>query len=66
MAAMGSVRLCAQNRLPSAVNNSGAVSPATRASASRTPVTMPFIAVRMTICTMVLHFEMPSASAASR
>ena len=53
-------------RLPKAVNSSGAVSPATRASASSTPVTMPLSAVRTTICTMVRHLAMPSASAASR
>ena len=41
--------------------SSGAVSPMTRARASRMPVTMPDSAVGMTMAEMVFHFGTPSA-----
>ncbi len=54
------------NWLPSAVNRSGAVSPATRATESRLPVTMPGRAVRSTMVRLVRQRGYPSARAASR
>ena len=47
-AAMGCVSFVDQKELPNAVNSRGAVSPATRATATSTPVTMPPSAVRST------------------
>ena len=44
----------------------GAVSPDTRASASKMAVIIPFDAVFNTMWTMVFHRAMPSARAASR
>ena len=52
--------------LPSAVKSSGAVSPATRATASSAPVRMPGSAVMSTICRLVRQRWNPRASAASR
>ena len=43
---IGCARLSDQLRLPRLVNSSGAVSPAMRATASSTPVTMPSFAAR--------------------
>ena len=54
------------SRLPSAVNRSGAVSPAARATASMTPVRMPGRPVRMTTDRTVRQIGTPSASDASR
>ena len=54
------------NRLPSAVNRSGAVSPAARATASMIPVRMPGSPVRMTTDRTVRHAGIPRASEASR
>ena len=44
--AIGCFRLTDQFRLPRLVNSKGAVSPAMRAIASNTPVTIPSIAAR--------------------
>src|ERR1700722_10473489 len=44
-----------QNRLPNAVKRRGAVSPATRASASNMPVSMPALAAGSTTVTIVFH-----------
>ena len=52
--------------LPKAVNSSGAVSPARRASASNTPVRMPENAARISTCNVSFHWGMPSERAASR
>ena len=46
--------------------SSGAVSPATRATASMTPVTMPAIAVGSTTLMIVRHLGTPRAYDASR
>ena len=59
--AMGSARSADQNWLFSAVNNSGAVSPAMRASASSTPVTTPACAAFSVIDRMTFHFGVPNA-----
>ncbi len=53
-------------RLPSAVNSSGAVSPAARATASMIPVSTPGSAVRTTTESVVRQRRTPSASDASR
>src|SRR5882724_4259488 len=55
-----------QNSLPKAVNMRGALSPAIRAKASMTLVTMPALAVRNTTERMVRHLGMPRPRAASR
>src|SRR6202046_141224 len=55
-----------QNRLPKAVKSSGAVSPATRASASNIPVSMPPLAAGSTTVTIVFHLLAPRAIAPSR
>ncbi len=52
--------------LPSAVNRSGAVSPATRARPSIAAVTIPRLAAGSTTRTIVAVREAPSASDASR
>src|ERR1017187_490126 len=62
-AAMGSFKWWVQNRLPKAVNSRGAVSPAMRATASNTPVTIPLRAVFITIRRMIFQRGMPRASA---
>ena len=64
--AIGCVRLVDQKRLLNAVKSSGAVSPATRASATRMPVRMPGSAAgTMTLKTARLRVA-PRASAPSR
>ena len=55
-----------QYRLLKAVKRSGAVSPATRASESRMPATMPRTPAGITTRTIVTHSGAPSASEASR
>src|SRR6478609_3571697 len=64
--AVGSFKPLLQNGLLNAVNKSGAVSPATRATASITPVAMPGAAVRSITRTVARHLGTPSPSAASR
>src|SRR5574337_749886 len=59
--AIGWLQLLFQNWLPSAVNSSGAVSPAMRATASSTPVTTPARAARSVIDSVTFHFGAPSA-----
>ena len=54
------------NSLPSAVKNSGAVSPAARAIASMEPVVSPAAALGSTTFRTVRHFGVPRASEASR
>ena len=54
------------NWLLSAVNKSGAVSPLTRATASKMPVTMPLRAARTTTAVDTFHCGAPKATAASR
>ena len=54
------------SRLPRAVNRSGAVSPAARATASMIPVRMPGSPVRTTTDRTVRQVGIPSASEASR
>ena len=56
-AAIGWSRLNDRYWLPSAVKSSGAVSPATRATASRLPVTMPGSVVRTTTVRLVRQRE---------
>ena len=63
---MGSDKLWFQYWFPQAVKINGAVSPATLARASNTPVMIPLSAVRMTMWTMARHWVMPRAEAASR
>src|SRR5271168_4658648 len=63
---MGLVTEVDQKRLPKAVNNSGAVSPDTRATARITPVAIPDSAVRATTDNVVRQFGTPSANDASR
>jgi len=55
-----------QKRLPNAVNRRGAVSPATRATASMTPASTPGSAVGSTIWRVARQRGQPSASAPSR
>ena len=55
-----------QKLLFSAVNRSGAVSPAMRAMARRMPVTMPALAARQLICIVTCAGGAPSAAPASR
>ena len=59
--AMGWLRLDVQNWLLKAVNSKGAVSPAIRATANRTPVTTPDRAARKVMLKMTFHFGAPSA-----
>ena len=59
--AIGCARSEVQNWLFSAVNSSGAVSPAMRATASRTPVTTPARAARSVMLMITFHFGAPSA-----
>ncbi len=59
--AIGPLMSALQNWLLSAVNNSGAVSPAMRATASRTPVMTPARAARSVIERMTFHLGVPSA-----
>ena len=59
--AIGSLRSEVQNWLFSAVNSSGAVSPAMRATASRMPVTTPARAARSVMLMITFHFGVPSA-----
>jgi alpha-D-ribose 1-methylphosphonate 5-triphosphate synthase subunit PhnH len=58
--------LLLQNWLLSAVNNSGAVSPLMRATASNTPVMIPARAARSVTKLITFHCGAPSAAAASR
>ena len=55
-----------KNWFDSAVNSSGAVSPAIRATASSTPVMIPPTDARSVIFSTMRHFGVPSAKAASR
>src|SRR5713226_6683347 len=55
-----------QKRLPKAVKRSGAVSPATRAKASRTAVRIPRYAAGTITVAMVFDLLAPRAMAASR
>src|SRR5476649_1179933 len=55
-----------KNWLDSAVKSSGAVSPVMRATASKTPVTMPLTDAFSVIEQIIFHFGVPSAKAASR
>src|SRR6188768_1280296 len=64
--AVGSFKPLLQNGLLNAVNKSGAVSPATRAIASITPVAIPGAAVRSITRKVARHLGTPSPSAASR
>ncbi|MNL15573.1 hypothetical protein D3C87_1365660 [compost metagenome] len=64
--AIGLFRSLVQNWLDSAVNSSGAVSPAIRATASSTPVTMPAYDDLTVIAITIFHFGVPRATAASR
>ena len=50
-----------QNWLDSAVNSSGAVSPAIRAIASRIPVIIPETEAFRVIAEIIFHFGVPSA-----
>ncbi|MNT78137.1 hypothetical protein D3C72_2173450 [compost metagenome] len=59
--AMGLLRSAFQNWLFSAVNSSGAVSPAIRATASSTPVITPARAARSVTIVMTFHLGVPSA-----
>ena len=59
--AIGCVRSLVQNWFDSAVNSSGAVSPAMRASASSTPVITPARAAFSVTVMMTCHFGVPSA-----
>ncbi len=52
--------------LLSAVNNRGAVSPLTRATASKIPVISPALAARKTTCKVIFQRGAPRARAASR
>ena len=63
---IGCVSFVEKNRLLSAVNSSGAVSPAMRASASMMPVTMPGNAAGTTTLNTARLRVAPSASAPSR
>ena len=62
----GSLIFQFQYWLPKAVNKNGAVSPATRAKASITPVMTPEVAVRKVIDSVVRQRETPNPYAASR
>ena len=62
----GPDRSTLQPLLPSEVNSSGAVSPATRAMASNIPVRMPARAARQQTKVIIFHFGAPSAITASR
>src|ERR1700676_3118607 len=55
-----------QKRLPNAVNKRGAVSPATRANASKTAVRIPRYAAGTTTDAIVFHLLAPRAMAPSR
>ena len=59
--AIGSRRLLVQNWLLKAVNSSGAVSPAMRATASSTPVITPARAAFRVIALITFHFGVPRA-----
>ena len=63
--AIGSFSDAAQKRLLNAVNKSGAVSPATRATESMMPTTIPGVAVRSMMRSVARHLGTPSPSAAS-
>src|SRR4051794_15537712 len=65
-AAIGSLKSWFQKWLPNAVKRRGAVSPPTRARASRMPVMIPRDAVFTTIWRIVFQRAMPRARAASR
>ena len=65
-AAMGCRGSLLQKLLPNAVNNKGAVSPATRANASMMPVITPEVAEGRMMERVVRHLVIPSPSAASR
>ena len=64
--AMGSLSDSDQKRLLNAVNKSGAVSPATRATASITPTAIPGAAVLSITRSVARQLVTPSPSAASR
>ncbi len=64
--AIGSPMFRVKNWFDSAVKSSGAVSPAMRASASRTPVTTPARAAFSVTRRIMTHFGAPSAKVASR
>ncbi len=59
--AIGWLRSLVQNWFDSAVNSSGAVSPAMRAKASRMPVITPARAALSVIVMITRHFGVPSA-----
>src|SRR5689334_4998153 len=63
---IGALALVLQNWLLSAVKSSGAVSPEIRATANKTPVTMPARAARQVTERMMALCDAPSAAAASR
>ncbi len=64
--AIGLFRSLVQNWLDKAVNSSGAVSPAIRATASSTPVTIPAYDDFTVIDSTIFHLGVPNAKAASR
>lgn len=64
--AIGWLMSSEKNWFDSAVNSSGAVSPAIRATASSTPVKIPLSDARSVIASTIRHFGVPSAMAASR
>lgn len=64
--AIGWLMSAEKNWFDSAVKSSGAVSPAMRATASSTPVTIPPTDARSVIFRIIRHFGVPSANAASR